>query len=285
MSAAPASSVRPCRARPVLNEAIATIAAAGCDTPRLDAEVLLADVLGVGRERLLTDPGLELSDSALRAFGEHVRRRAREREPVAYIVGRRAFRTIELAVDRRALVPRPETELLVEVGSRLPPGARVLDVGTGSGAVALALKSERPDLRVAGSDISAAALELARANAQRLGLAVRWLHADLLADVADEFDAILANLPYVADRESDSLAPEIMRHEPPSALFGGPDGLVSVRALLRHLRARRAVPLVALEIGAGQARAVRELLAGAGFRRVSVERDLAGIERVLVGEV
>src|SRR5208282_734194 len=119
---------------------------------------------------------------------------------------------------------------------RLPQGASVLDVGTGSGAVALALKSERPDLRVAASDISASALELARANAQRLELGVRWLHADLLADVADEFDAILANLPYVAERERDSLAPEIMRHEPPSALFGGPDGLVPVRTLVSQLR-------------------------------------------------
>src|SRR5271163_4180708 len=123
MSAATATGARPCRSRPLLQTATKTFAAAGCDTPRLDAEVLLAHVLGVGRERLLTDPGLELPDAAVRSFERCVERRAREREPVAYIVGRRAFRMIELAVDRRVLVPRPETELLVEVGLALGHGA------------------------------------------------------------------------------------------------------------------------------------------------------------------
>src|SRR5205085_157818 len=128
---------------------------------------------------------------------------------------------IELGVDRRALVPRPETELLVEAALGLPAGAHVLDLGTGSGAVALALKAERPDLQLAGSDVSEAALELARANGARLGLEVRWLRSDLLSGLADEFDAILANLPYVADSERPTLAPEILRHEPPEALFAG----------------------------------------------------------------
>ncbi len=150
----------------------------------------------------------------MRAFQDAVRRRAVEREPVAYILGRRDFRRLELAVDRRALVPRPETELLVEVGLGLAAGARVLDLGTGSGAVALALKDERPDLRVSGSDISEAALELAELNARRLELDVQWLHADLLEEVG-EFDAILSNPPYVADSERATLAPEIVRHEPP----------------------------------------------------------------------
>ncbi len=183
--------------RDALDGAITAIAAAGCETPRLDAELLLAHALGVRRERLLLEPDALVAGPAVRVFQDAVRRRAVAREPVAYIVGHRGFRRLELAVDRRVLVPRPETELLVEVGLELPAGARVLDVGTGSGAVALALKDERPDLQVSGSDISTAALELAAANGQALGLDVRWLHADLLTD-AGEFDAILSNPPYVA---------------------------------------------------------------------------------------
>jgi release factor glutamine methyltransferase len=212
-----------------------------------------------------------------------VRRRAIEREPVAYITGRRAFRYLELEVDRRALIPRPETELLVEVGVRLPGDSRVLDVGTGSGAVALALKHERPDLRVAGSDVSRPALALARANAQRLGLDVEWLVADLLHGIGDRFDAILANPPYVAESERAGLAPEILGHEPPEALFAGPDGLSVIAALVEQAAVRSA-QLVAVEVGAGQAERVGALCLAAGFPQVHAERDLAGIERVLVAE-
>jgi release factor glutamine methyltransferase len=182
------------------------------------------------------------------------------------------------------MIPRPETELLVEVGLGLPRGARVLDLGTGSGAVALALKDERPDLRLTGSDLSEDALALARANGERLGLAVSWLRADLLAGVPDEFDAILANPPYVAESARASLAPEILRHEPAEALFSGPDGLETIRALLAQAGAREQVRTVALELGAGQALAVSELLRAARFTSVRAERDLAGIERVVVGE-
>lgn len=267
-----------------LDGAITAIAAAGCETPRLDAELLLAHVLGVTRERLLIDRSLAVEGPAVRAFQDAVRRRSVEREPLAYIVGHRGFRRLELAVDRRALVPRPETELLVETGLALGEGARVLDLGTGGGAVALALKDERPDLDVTGSDASEEALALARANARELGLAVRWLHADLLAGVGDEFDAILSNPPYVAESQRAQLAPEIVRHEPPGALFAGPDGLQLIRALLRQVAARRRVGLLALEVGAGQAPAVIELTRSAGFDAVRSERDLAGIERVVVGQ-
>jgi release factor glutamine methyltransferase len=220
----------------------------------------------------------------VRALQEAVRRRAVEREPVAYITGRRAFRAIELHVDRRALIPRPETELLVEAGLRLARGARVLDLGTGSGAIALALAHERPDLEVSASDVSAGALELARANALALGLQVCWLHADLLDGLPDEFDAILANLPYVAETERGRLAPEIARHEPPQALFAGPDGLDAFRRLAAQLAARRRIATVALEVGAGQAEQVALLLAGAGFEAIDYEHDLAGIKRVVNGE-
>jgi release factor glutamine methyltransferase len=270
--------------RDALDGAITAIAAAGCETPRLDAELLLADVLGVRRERLLTDPEMAVSGPAVRAFQNSVRRRAVEREPVAYILGRRGFRRIELAVDARALVPRPETELLVEVGLGLPAGARVLDVGTGSGAVALALKDERPDLNVSGSDVSTRALELAAENAKRLGLDVKWLHADLLADVTESFDAILSNPPYVAESERSTLAPEIVRHEPPGALFAGPDGLATIRVLLDQLAELADVRFLALEVGAGQAKPVAELTRAAGFDAIRFERDLARIQRVVVAE-
>jgi release factor glutamine methyltransferase len=286
------SGERPARrgvsVREALDGAITAFAAAGVETPRLDAEVLLAHVLGVDRARLLTAaaPAGELSvaGAAVRPFQDAVRRRSVEREPVAYITGARGFRRLELRVDRRALIPRPETELLVEVGLRLPAGARVLDVGTGSGAVALALKDERADLRVAGSDVSEAALGLARENGLRLGLEVAWLRADLLEGVPDEFDAVLGNPPYVAESERAALAPEILRHEPAGALFAGPDGLAAIRALLAQLAGRERVRLAALEVGAGQAGAVGGLLRAAGFPAAHAERDLAGIERVVVGE-
>ncbi len=271
-------------ARDALQGAYTAIAAAGCETPRLDAELLVGHVLGVSRERLITDAALTVAGPHVRALQDAVRRRAVEREPVAYILGRRGFRRLNLAVDRRALVPRPETELLVECGLALGSGEHVLDVGTGSGAVALALKDERPDLDVSGSDVSDAALELARANGRELGLEVRWLRADLLEGIADEFDAILSNPPYVAESERGRLAPEILRHEPAGALFAGPDGLDVIRALIAQASARRRVRLLALEVGAGQAGAVAGLLEGAGFGAVRAERDLAGIERVLVGE-
>jgi release factor glutamine methyltransferase len=270
--------------RDALDGAITAIGAAGCETPRLDAEVLLAHVLGVERGRLLVDRDLTVEGEAVRAFQNAVRRRSVEREPVAYIVGSRGFRRLALEVDPRALVPRPETELLVEVGLTLPHGASVLDVGTGSGAVALALKDERPDLNVTGSDVSPAALDLARANGRRLGLDVRWLQADLLAGVGDELDAILSNPPYVAESERAQLSPEILRHEPAGALFAGPDGLAAIRALVGQLADHARARLVAIEVGAGQAEAVAGLLRAAGFAAVHSERDLAGIERVVVGE-
>jgi release factor glutamine methyltransferase len=270
--------------RDALEGAITAIAAAGCETPRLDAELLLAHALGVPRERLLTDPDMVVSGSAVRTFQNAVRRRSVEREPVAYILGRRGFRRIELAVDARALVPRPETELLVEVGLGLPAGARVLDVGTGSGAVALALKDERPDLRVSASDVSTRALELAGENAERLGLDVNWLHADLLTDVTESFDAILSNPPYVAESERATLAPEILRHEPPGALFAGTDGLDTIRALLAQLAELGDVRFLALEVGAGQAQPVAELTRAARFDAIRFERDLARIQRVVVAE-
>jgi release factor glutamine methyltransferase len=272
-------------ARDALDGAMTAIGAAGCEMPRLDAEVLLAHVLGVSRERLLSDRDLNVSGLNVRAMQDAVRRRAMLREPVAYITGTRGFRRLELAVDPRALIPRPETELLVELAAaRLPRGSHVLDVGTGSGAVALALADERPDLLVSATDVSEDALALARANGERLGLQIRWVYADLLDGVPDEHDAIVSNPPYVAESERASLAPEILRHEPPGALFAGTDGLDAIRGLIAQAASRARVRLLALEVGAGQAGAVAELMRAAGFADVRAERDLAGIERVVVGE-
>jgi release factor glutamine methyltransferase len=269
--------------REALEGAITAITAAGCETPRLDAELLLAHALGVRREQLITDQDLVVQGPAVRVFQDAVRRRSVEREPVAYITGRRGFRRIELTVDRRALIPRPETELLVEVGLGLPAGARVLDLGTGCGAIAIALKSERPDLHVSGSDVSEAALHLAELNSRALELDVTWLHTDLLTDIG-EFDAILSNPPYIAESERAALAPEITRHEPASALFGGADGLETFRALFDQLSELPDVRFVALEVGSGQAAAVAALTQAAGFDSCRFERDLARIQRVVIAE-
>ena len=265
---------------PLLSSATARLAEVGCEMPRLDAELLLAEAAGVDRTTLLANRDAALSAAQARRFAGLVERRA-SREPVAYVLGRRAFRDLELAVDRRVLVPRPETELLVEAALELPEGARVLDVGTGSGAVALALAQERPDLEVTGSDNDAEALAVARANGERLGLRVAWVQADLLAGAAGPWDGVVANPPYVAEAELDGLAPEVAHHEPRAALAAGRDGLAVIERLVGELAAA-AVPWAALEVGAGQAPAVRGRLAAAGYAVTEARPDLAGIERVVV---
>jgi len=259
--------------------ATARLQAAGCDTPRLDAELLLAAVLGVQRARLLVDRHDLLPAPAGAAFEQLLSRRE-AREPVAYILGRRAFRRLDLTVDRRVLIPRPETELLVELALGLPSGACVADVGTGSGAIALALADERPDLAVTGLDISEGALQVARANAARLRLEVRFRCADLLDE--GRYDAVLANLPYVSD--GTGLAPEIVDYEPAAALFAGPDGLDAVRRLVARIAGRAVRPtMLGLEISPEQAAATEALVRGLGYARVLIHADLAGHARVVVG--
>jgi release factor glutamine methyltransferase len=250
---------------------------AGCPTARLDAELLLAEALGSDRARLVIDAREPVAQAQAERFERLLERRA-AREPVAYILGEKGFRRIVLRVDRRVLIPRPETELLVEVGLGLGRGARVADVGTGSGAVALALKDERRDLSVTGIDSSPDALEVARANGARLGLEVRWVQADLLDSGA--YDAVLANLPYVA--QDSELPPEVVEYEPAGAVFGGSDGLGPIRRLVGALAARPWSSLLALEIGFDQGEAVSRLLTGAGFHVRERLRDLAGHERLVV---
>lgn len=275
--------------REALGSAVDALRAAGVEDPRLDAELLLAEATGWTRAALVAEPAAEVPPAAARSFGEMVRRRLR-REPVAYILGRKGFRGIELAVDSRVLVPRPETELLVELALELRPG-RVLDVGTGSGAIALAIADELPDCEVTATDTSSGALAVARANAERLGLTdrVRFLEGTL--PEGESFDLILANLPYVAERDWPSLQPEVTQWEPREALLAGPDGLDAYRALIQ----RSAGPLsrighkrsggLGVEVGEGQAAAVASLMEEAGFIDIEARRDLAGIERVVVARV
>jgi release factor glutamine methyltransferase len=260
--------------RDALDAAVPAIAAAGCETPRLDAELLIADALGVDRAVLHAEPDLAIAGAQARLISERVRRRV-GREPVAYILGRQGFRHIELVVDSRALIPRPETELLVEVALELPEGARVHEVGTGSGAIALALLDERPDLVVSASDASPSAVELAQLNAARLGTP---LPLEAVAGLpAGDRNLVIANLPYVREDEWDGLQPEIRGYEPREALVSGADGLDAIRSLVAEAPAGTRL---ALEHAPGQAGAVRSLLRGAQTRR-----DLAGRERVTLGTV
>jgi release factor glutamine methyltransferase len=260
------------------------LAAAGVETPRLDAEVLLAEAMGEDRVAILAGSERGVEPAAARRFGAMVRRRI-AREPVAYITGRKAFRRIEVAVDPRVLIPRPETELLVEVALELGPRS-VLDVGTGSGAVALAVADELTEVAVKGVDPSAGAIEVARANAERLGLERRTsFELATFGRIASEsrqsarFDLVVANLPYVREAEWPTLQPEIREYEPREALVAGADGLDAVRQLL-------AVPLatrtIVLEVGRGQAEEVERLVRAAGFPETARRRDLAGIERAVV---
>jgi release factor glutamine methyltransferase len=264
--------------RDALGAAADALRAAGVDSPRLDAEVLLAAASGRDRARLAAGPDAALEPAAAREFAALVRRRLR-REPVAYLLGRRGFRDIELEVDRRVLIPRPETEMLVELAVEQRPGS-VLEIGTGSGAVALAIAAELPEAEVTATDTSPGALEVARTNAARLGLAERVRFAEAAQPAQGRFDLVVANLPYVRERDWERLAPEITEYEPREALVAGEDGLDAIRGLLASPPACEAV---GLEVGAGQGAEVAELVAGAGFARVEARRDLAGIERVVVG--
>jgi release factor glutamine methyltransferase len=254
--------------------------AAGVESPRLDAELLLGEAIGWDRARIAADPGAELPGGASRAFGGMVRRRIR-REPVAYILGRKGFRGIELEVDRRVLIPRPETELLVELALELSPRT-VLDVGTGSGAAALAVAEELPEAEVTATDTSSEALVLARANAERLGLAERVSFREGSVPPG-QFDLLLANLPYVSESDWDGLAPEIREFEPRSALVAGPTGLEAIELLLESIGGGARPATIALEVGAAQADRVDELLRELGYGLVERRPDLAGIERMVLG--
>ena len=256
-------------AREAIAEAEERFAAAGIDTPRVDAELVVAHALGVSRTQLYADLDREVDGL------EPLIARRERREPLAYVLGEWGFRRLTLKTDARALVPRPETEVVVERALALlgdMPSPRVLDVGVGSGAIALALKDERPDAHVTGVDESADALELARENADRLGLDVE-LRAGGLEAAQDGWDLVVSNPPYVDTLEG--LQPEL-RFEPEVALVGS--GLHE--RLAEGARTRALV----LEVGAGQADRVAAALESFAYRNVRITQDLAGIERVVEGE-
>lgn len=260
----------------------ALAAAAHLGLERLDAQLLLLQVLGPpARDRawLLAHDGDTLDGAQQQQFTVLCSRRAAG-EPLAYIAGRKEFFGLELMVDRRVLVPRPDTETLVEWALEVLaplPSPSVVDLGTGSGAIALAIKSRRPDAQVLATDRSHDALQVAGANARALGLAVEFRHAGWLEGVAGRFDLIVSNPPYVAAGDPHLRA---LSHEPSNALVAGADGLDDVRAIARQAPARlRPFGWLLLEHGYDQAAAVRELLANAGFSQVASRRDLGGIER------
>jgi release factor glutamine methyltransferase len=259
------------------------------ETPRLDAEILVAHALHLSRVQLYVQHDRPLTAAELADIRELIKRR-QAGESVAYVVGKKEFWGLELAVDARVLVPRPDTETLVEEGrARLDElhaePERIADIGTGSGAVAVALGKLRPSAALYAVDVSPDALAVARANAERLGLAVTFLEGDLAAPLAAHapLSLIVANLPYIPTGDMAGLAAEV-RAEPALALDGGPDGLDLVRRLVADSPALLQVGgALALEIGAGQAEATAALLGAAGFQDIRRRRDLAGIERVVSG--
>ncbi len=268
-----------------LGSAAAALRAAGIDAPRREARLLMQHALGLRPEALFAGDDRPLDDAEARRLAALVRRRA-GREPLAYVTGVREFWSLEFAVDRSALVPRPETETVVEAvlarAAHLPPRPRLLDLGTGSGCLLVALMSELHGGTGLGIDISAAAVSLARANAARHGLDGRasFIVADWGAPLAARFDVVVSNPPYVAAETLASLAPEIVSHEPQTALAGGADGYACYRRLAPQV-ARLLAPtgLAAIEVGAGMADEVASLFAAEGLVEIERHHDLAGIDR------
>lgn len=265
----------------------------GVDSSRLDAELLLADVLGMSRVELYTNYDRPLAKGEVDRFRDVLRRRAM-REPVAYILGRREFWSLELEVDRRVLIPRPETETLVEAAlsalgalrSRDGESLRVLDVGTGSGAIAVALAKECPQSCIVATDLTAAALEVAPRNAARHGVAdrIEFRQGDLFDALVpgEVFDVMVSNPPYCRASELGDMDPEVREWEPVGALVSGPDGMdVTERLVARAAEFLRDDGFLLVEVGT-QAATARDLLARNEWREIRLLSDLAGRSRVLI---
>lgn len=259
----------------------------GIENGRLDAELLLAEILKLNRIGLYLNFDRPLQSDELAAFRLLVERRAK-REPIAYILGRCEFWSLTFKVGSDVLIPRGDTETLVEAALKvLPSGGSLLDVGVGSGAVALAIAHERPDLSVEGIDLSPAALAIAGENARQLGVAERVVlrPGDLFALGDGQYDVIVSNPPYIAVGEEPTLMPEVRDFEPHLALFAGADGLDCYRALIPAAMTRlKTSGFLLVEVGVNQAAAVAELFAAAAYQEIFTRRDLAGIERVVAGK-
>ena len=278
----------------VLRRATGRLRQAGVGTPRLDAELLLMETLGWSREDLYRNPERELRESQAERFESLVSRRLRA-EPVAYMTGTREFWSLDFRVTPDVLIPRPETEHLVEavlefLASR-PGPCRVLEIGTGSGAIAVCLARECAEAEIWATDVSAPALGVARDNASRHGVEgkIRWLRGDLFAPVhglTERFEVLVSNPPYVPSGGIGGLPRDVRDWEPVLALDGGADGMDFYRRLVREgARHLRAGGLLAVETGAEQGGAVSRLFdAEAGFHRVRVRRDYAGLPRVVTAE-
>jgi release factor glutamine methyltransferase len=277
----PALATRP-SVRDALATAIARLAAAGVPEPRADAEVLLAYVLGVDRAALVVRARDPFDPAGAELFDALLARRA-DREPTAYLTGEREFWSLPIRVDARVLIPRPETELVVATALRMAPHARrVLDVGTGSGAIALALATELPAARVVASDREAAALAVAAMNRARLASRVAFVQSDLLAAFGTAaFDLVVANPPYCA--AGTVVQSEVRDWEPATALYAGVDGLDVLDALVDDApRVLVAGGWLVVEVGLGQAKAVAARVRATGrYDGCEVVRDLGGVERVV----
>jgi release factor glutamine methyltransferase len=271
--------------RAMLDGGCRVLAAAAIDTARLDAEVLLAHACGVSRGSLMA--GLANVDAdAANKFRHMIARRAL-REPLAYIIGRKEFFSLDFEVTPRVLIPRPETETLVEAALEFLATrhqARVLDIGTGSGAIAIAIAVNAPAARIIATDISKEALEVAHRNAirHRCEDRIEFVTADLFPDGSSRFDLLVSNPPYVAEADVEGLQPEIRLHEPRHALAAGNDGLDFYRRIAAESGSRlNPDGAVMVEIGAGQRPSVEALFRRAGFSNIDAVRDLARIERVI----
>jgi len=255
----------------------------GIESARLDAEILIAHALGIPRVMLYARFDQPLSDEERAKIRALVSRRGKN-EPIAYITGEREFWSLPLSVDARVLVPRPDTEVLVEVAlehMRSLTAPRILDVGTGSGAIALALAHDLPAAIVLGVDISEGALEVARSNAARNALSVTFSAGDLLRGLSGPFDLVVANLPYVRAADIASLAPDVRAFEPHLALDGGVDGLDLVRRLVDEAATVLAPDgVIALEAGFDQLDEVAGILSARNYRGVAVRNDYGGNPRV-----
>ena len=266
----------------VLALSAAFLNAKGIATARLDAERLIGSVLGLDRLELYLHHDRPVTPAELDGIRPLLRRRA-DLEPVAYILGTVGFHHVVLKCDARALMPRSETETLVEVAlANLPERGTLLDVGTGAGAIAVAVKHDRPDVRVTAVDLSPDALALARENADFVGVEITFIESDLLAAIAGQrFHVIAANLPYIPDGDPRT-EPGVVRHEPHLALYGGEDGLDLVRRVVVDAPdCLEEGGLLVLEVSDQQASATRGLLEAAGYTEIAFHRDLAGIDRVV----